>query len=93
MDYNIALQRATKQLLTKKSKLLAEIGELEAKLLAKKQQLTELEKDNAVEEIAKKIMEQAEKRKQKNLEKAIQELEQNGYKIVQQNNTYDAGEF
>ncbi len=93
MDYNKALQKATKQLLTKKAKLLSEIGELEAKLLVKKQQLAGLEKDNAVEELAKKIMQQAEKRKQKELEKAKQELEQQGYKIVEQNNTYDAGEY
>lgn len=93
MDYNKALQRATKQLLTKKAKLLAEIGELEAKLLSKKSQLEKLEKDNAVEELAKKIIQQEQERERKKLEKAKQQLEKQGYKIVEQNNTSDAGEY
>lgn len=93
MTQEQAMQKATKQLLTKKAKLIAEISELEAKLLAKKQQLKELEKENAIEELAQKIMQQAQERKQKELERAKKQLEQLGYKVVDNATTsqYDAG--
>ena len=78
MTYEQAVQKATKQLLTKKAKLIAEIGELEAKLLAKKAQLAELEKENAIEEFAQKILEQEQKRKEKKIEQAQKLLEQQG---------------
>ena len=93
MTYEQALQKATKQLLTKKAKLLAEIGDLEAKLLEKKTKLQELEKDNAIEDLVQKLMQQAEERKKKELERAKQQLEQQGYKILEEQNTlHDAGE-
>ncbi len=94
MTYEQALQKATKQLLTKKAKLLSEIGELEARLLSKKAQLQELEKDNAIEELAQKLLQQAEERKKKELERAKLQLEREGYKILEEQNTqYDAGEY
>jgi len=93
MTYEQALQKATKQLLTKKAKLLAEIGDLEAKLLSKKAQLAELEKENVIEDLAQKLLQQAEERKKKELLRAKQQLEQEGCKIVdEQNTTNDAGE-
>jgi len=65
-----ALQKARKQILIKKAKLLSEIGELEAKLNVKKMQLKNLEEEGIEEEFINKILEQEQKRKKRELEKA-----------------------